>query len=120
MVNIMAALKTKEVLTEDGICLGILVRRIGTNKGSEVVVIYFLFVGHDKLSPAFLALTVLQPFFIQALNLLRICNKFGEFSSEMLVNLVVDASELQTCRRDGFDEVPVRLWQSVFVDTREL
>ena len=116
----MTTRKSKEVLTEDGVCLGILIRRVGANEGPEVVVVYFLFVGRDKLSPALLALTILQPFFIQALNLLRICNKFGEFSSKMLVNLVVDASELQTSRRDGFDEVPVRLWQSVLVDTQEL
>jgi hypothetical protein len=115
----MTAPTTREVLTEDGVCLGILICRIGANEGSEVVVINFLFVGHDKLSPALLAFTILQPFFIQALNLLRICNEFGEFSSEMLVNLVVDASELQACGRDGFDEVPVRLWRSVLVDTRE-
>lgn len=101
--NISAHPRSCASLTEDGTVLCVLFLGIGSQDGTEAVIVDLLVVGHQELAPPLLALGALQLVLYYRLGWIE----FGEVFHEVFVDFVVDLGQAQGAALDLLEDGPV-------------
>lgn len=115
----MEMLKTKfGPLTKDGAVLCVLVLGVGSQYGTEAIVVDLVLVRHHELAPPLLSLRALHLVLDNGLSRVE----FGEVFAEVFVNVVIYLGQAQCAALDFLENGPVGLevfdgWDDVVSET---